>query len=103
MKFDAIRSESSVLNVFPFNSEKKRGGAAVRLVILMHSPLCSVIMSVLHVLKANKCNSSLTKSFGVQICQLIFCYCIGSHNLLINKLIANPTIIHFTEMDLDFI
>ncbi|XP_059459519.1 calcium-transporting ATPase 10, plasma membrane-type-like [Corylus avellana] len=31
MNFEAIRSESSVLYVFPFNSEKKRGGAAVRL------------------------------------------------------------------------
>ncbi|XP_068332227.1 calcium-transporting ATPase 10, plasma membrane-type-like isoform X1 [Pyrus communis] len=31
MNFDAIRSESSLLHVFPFNSEKKRGGAAVKL------------------------------------------------------------------------
>lgn len=31
MKFDAVRSESSVIHVFPFNSEKKRGGVAVRL------------------------------------------------------------------------
>ncbi|GMI78134.1 autoinhibited Ca(2+)-ATPase 9 [Hibiscus trionum] len=30
MKFDAIRSESTILHVFPFNSEKKRGGVAVR-------------------------------------------------------------------------
>ncbi|CAI0410438.1 unnamed protein product [Linum tenue] len=30
MKFDAIRSESKVLHVFPFNSEKKRGGVAVK-------------------------------------------------------------------------
>ncbi|RXH71477.1 hypothetical protein DVH24_018832 [Malus domestica] len=31
MNFDAIRSKSSILHVFPFNSEKKRGGAAVKL------------------------------------------------------------------------
>ncbi|XP_068331492.1 calcium-transporting ATPase 8, plasma membrane-type-like [Pyrus communis] len=31
MNFDAIRSESSLLHVFQFNSEKKRGGAAVKL------------------------------------------------------------------------
>ncbi|KAM7260123.1 hypothetical protein ACFE04_015864 [Oxalis oulophora] len=30
MRFDAIRSESKVLHVFPFNSEKKRGGVAVQ-------------------------------------------------------------------------
>ncbi|KAK8664130.1 hypothetical protein V6N13_083930 [Hibiscus sabdariffa] len=30
MEFDAIRSESTILHVFPFNSEKKRGGVAVR-------------------------------------------------------------------------
>ncbi|XP_052181723.1 calcium-transporting ATPase 9, plasma membrane-type [Diospyros lotus] len=30
MNFDAIRSESTVLNVSPFNSEKKRGGVALR-------------------------------------------------------------------------
>ncbi|KAH7659709.1 P-type ATPase protein [Dioscorea alata] len=29
MKFDVARSESSILHVFPFNSEKKRGGVAV--------------------------------------------------------------------------
>ncbi|XP_010276717.1 PREDICTED: calcium-transporting ATPase 10, plasma membrane-type [Nelumbo nucifera] len=31
MKFDRVRSESSILHVFPFNSEKKRGGVAVQL------------------------------------------------------------------------
>ncbi|KAK4757595.1 hypothetical protein SAY87_018896 [Trapa incisa] len=31
MNFDAVRSESSILHVFPFNSEKKRGGVALRL------------------------------------------------------------------------
>ncbi|XP_062165564.1 calcium-transporting ATPase 10, plasma membrane-type isoform X2 [Alnus glutinosa] len=31
MNFEAIRSESSVIHVFPFNSEKKQGGAAVLL------------------------------------------------------------------------
>lgn len=30
MKFDVIRSESTVLHVFPFNSEKKRGGVALK-------------------------------------------------------------------------
>ncbi|TYI06859.1 hypothetical protein ES332_A10G188600v1 [Gossypium tomentosum] len=30
MKFDAIRSESTILHVLPFNSEKKRGGVALR-------------------------------------------------------------------------
>ncbi|KAF5451906.1 hypothetical protein F2P56_026962 [Juglans regia] len=30
MKFDVVRSESAVLHVFPFNSEKKRGGVAVK-------------------------------------------------------------------------
>ncbi|CAB4302533.1 unnamed protein product [Prunus armeniaca] len=30
MKFDFIRSESTVLHVFPFNSEKKRGGVALK-------------------------------------------------------------------------
>ncbi|XP_012076078.1 calcium-transporting ATPase 9, plasma membrane-type isoform X2 [Jatropha curcas] len=30
MKFDVIRSQSKVLQVFPFNSEKKRGGVAVQ-------------------------------------------------------------------------
>ncbi|XP_034695964.1 calcium-transporting ATPase 9, plasma membrane-type isoform X1 [Vitis riparia] len=30
MKFDVIREESSILHVFPFNSEKKRGGVAVQ-------------------------------------------------------------------------
>ncbi|KAG7966063.1 hypothetical protein I3843_08G031400 [Carya illinoinensis] len=31
MSFEAIRSESSVIQVFPFNSEKKRGGVALKL------------------------------------------------------------------------
>ncbi|XP_024019921.1 calcium-transporting ATPase 10, plasma membrane-type isoform X1 [Morus notabilis] len=31
MNFEAARSESSILHVFPFNSEKKRGGVAVKL------------------------------------------------------------------------
>ncbi|XP_048318312.1 calcium-transporting ATPase 9, plasma membrane-type isoform X2 [Ziziphus jujuba] len=30
MKFDVIKSETTVLHVFPFNSEKKRGGVAVK-------------------------------------------------------------------------
>lgn len=32
MNFDLVRSESTILQVFPFNSEKKRGGVAVKLV-----------------------------------------------------------------------
>ncbi|KAM3760842.1 hypothetical protein ACB098_01G223000 [Castanea mollissima] len=31
MNFEAIRSESSVIHVFPFNSDKKRGGVALQL------------------------------------------------------------------------
>ncbi|XP_052887599.1 calcium-transporting ATPase 10, plasma membrane-type-like isoform X2 [Gossypium arboreum] len=31
MDFDAVRSGSSIVHVFPFNSEKKRGGVAIRL------------------------------------------------------------------------
>ncbi|KAB1199073.1 Calcium-transporting ATPase 9, plasma membrane-type [Morella rubra] len=30
LNFDQVRSESAVLHVFPFNSEKKRGGVAVK-------------------------------------------------------------------------
>nr|GEV62285.1 hypothetical protein [Tanacetum cinerariifolium] len=30
MNFDAIKSESSIIHAFPFNSEKKRGGVAVK-------------------------------------------------------------------------
>ncbi|MED6149994.1 Calcium-transporting ATPase 8, plasma membrane-type, partial [Stylosanthes scabra] len=30
MNFDATRSESSIIHVFPFNSEKKRGGVAIQ-------------------------------------------------------------------------
>lgn len=33
MDFEAVRSESSIIHVFPFNSEKKRGGVAVRKVM----------------------------------------------------------------------
>ncbi|KAI3772118.1 hypothetical protein L6452_03293 [Arctium lappa] len=31
MNFEAVRSESSIIHAFPFNSEKKRGGVAVKL------------------------------------------------------------------------
>ncbi|GMY35272.1 calcium-transporting ATPase 10, plasma membrane-type-like [Fagus crenata] len=31
MNFESIRSESSIIHVFPFNSEKKKGGVAVQL------------------------------------------------------------------------
>jgi len=33
MKFNETRSKSAILQVFPFNSEKKRGGVAVQVVI----------------------------------------------------------------------
>lgn len=32
MNYEAARSESTILHVFPFSSEKKRGGVAVKLV-----------------------------------------------------------------------
>ncbi|KAG1331943.1 Calcium-transporting ATPase 5, plasma membrane-type [Cocos nucifera] len=32
MKFNDVRSKSSILHVFPFNSEKKRGGVAIQLI-----------------------------------------------------------------------
>jgi len=37
MKFADVRSKSSVLSLFPFNSEKKRGGVAVQSVIISHA------------------------------------------------------------------
>ncbi|KAL4652717.1 hypothetical protein ACB092_01G251500 [Castanea dentata] len=36
MNFEAIRSESSVIHVFPFNSDKKRGGVALQLDSQIH-------------------------------------------------------------------
>lgn len=36
MDFDALRSESSAVQFFPFNSEKKRGGVAVKSVMCFH-------------------------------------------------------------------
>lgn len=35
MKFDVVKSESKVLHVVPFNSEKKRGGVAIKRVTIM--------------------------------------------------------------------
>lgn len=32
MNFDLVRSNSSIIHAFPFNSEKKRGGVALKLV-----------------------------------------------------------------------
>jgi Ca2+-transporting ATPase len=32
MNFETARSQSSILHAFPFNSEKKRGGVAVKTV-----------------------------------------------------------------------
>lgn len=39
MNFDLVRSNSSIIHAFPFNSEKKRGGVAVKLVMtdIQHS------------------------------------------------------------------
>jgi Ca2+-transporting ATPase len=33
MNFATDRSESSIIHVFPFNSEKKRGGVAIQTVL----------------------------------------------------------------------
>lgn len=33
MDFDAVRSDSVIIHAFPFNSEKKRGGVALKLVM----------------------------------------------------------------------
>lgn len=35
MKFDVAKSESKILHVVPFNSEKKRGGVAIQRVIII--------------------------------------------------------------------
>ena len=35
MNFDTARSQSSILHAFPFNSEKKRGGVAVKTVTFL--------------------------------------------------------------------
>lgn len=35
MNFEAVRAESSIIHVFPFNSEKKRGGVAVQTVMCL--------------------------------------------------------------------
>lgn len=43
MNFDAVRSNSSVIHAFPFNSEKKRGGVAVKLVMGLHIILIMII------------------------------------------------------------
>lgn len=34
MHFDDVRSQSSTIHVFPFNSDKKRGGVAIQMVII---------------------------------------------------------------------
>lgn len=41
MDFEAVRSDSVIIHAFPFNSEKKRGGVAVKLVI---SDICLVML-----------------------------------------------------------
>lgn len=33
MKFDVVRAAASILHVVPFNSEKKHGGVAIKVVI----------------------------------------------------------------------
>lgn len=35
MTFNDARSESSIIHVFPFNSDKKRGGVAVHQVLMV--------------------------------------------------------------------
>lgn len=35
MNFETARSDSTILHVFPFNSEKKRGGVAVKRVTFL--------------------------------------------------------------------
>lgn len=45
MKFDAVRSEAIILHVCPFNSEKKRGGVALQLVIApLHFPIINLLL-----------------------------------------------------------
>ena len=46
MNFEAIRSESSVFHVFPFKSEEKKGGIALKLVMWSqwrHTPFFNII------------------------------------------------------------
>lgn len=43
MDFVSVRSESVVIHAFPFNSEKKRGGVAVKKVIQKFSLLSKIL------------------------------------------------------------
>lgn len=43
MKFDLVRSESTLLHVSPFNSLKKRGGIALRRVFFPFSSVGNVL------------------------------------------------------------
>lgn len=43
MDFVSVRSESAIIHAFPFNSEKKRGGVAVKKVIQNFSLICKIL------------------------------------------------------------
>lgn len=51
MKFDVVRSESSIMHVSPFNSVKKRGGVALRRVILFYEAF--ILFVSRHLKRAN--------------------------------------------------
>ncbi|KAL6998672.1 Calcium-transporting ATPase 9, plasma membrane-type, partial [Sarracenia purpurea var. burkii] len=64
MKFDVIRSESTVLHVSPFNSEKKRGGVALskansQVVIHWKGAAEIVLASCTQYLDSNGCQQSI--------------------------------------------
>jgi Ca2+-transporting ATPase len=46
MDFTDVRSKSSVLHVFPFNSEKKRGGVAVQVINTFVSKIIDISKSL---------------------------------------------------------
>ena len=74
MKFNETRSKSSILHVFPFNSEKKRGGVAVHLVIWIICNAEDVVWCI------------LLTWFGYDFWVIMLCYTIY---LLHNRLVAS--------------
>lgn len=48
MKFDVAKSESTVIQIVPFNSQKKRGGVAVKRVSISPSLLVTTGIVLLH-------------------------------------------------------
>ncbi|TQD75261.1 hypothetical protein C1H46_039203 [Malus baccata] len=62
MNFDVIRSESSLLHVFPFNSEKKRGGAAVKLAFYQVIVLLVLTFRGISILKLHGPNATTVKN-----------------------------------------